>query len=451
MALALPVVLAFGVLGAHFWRAGDTATLWLAWAAPLLLLVKRRWAAWALVAGLLAGAGEWGLTLWKLAGMRQMMGAPWLRMALILGGVGLATAAAALVFRARTFRERFATPPGTSLAASMVGFGLTFGLLAFLQGRVALPLLLADRFLPGLGRVEALGLAVYAAWLLDRMQDPRDSSRWRRRAWGLFSLVFFGQLALGLLGLDRFLMRGALHLPVPALVVAGPVFRGEGLFMPILFASTLLLVGPAWCSHLCYLGAWDSALAHRKKRPEYGASLSEPATGKTPGNTTRVRWRPWLRAGNLLLVVAAALVLRLADASVTTAALGAAALGLAGVAVMLAWSRRTGVMAHCAWYCPLGLVAAWAGRLSPFRVRIAPSCDQCGACTRVCRYDALCQDDVAARRPGLSCTLCGDCLAACPSRSLEYRFPGLSPSVARLAFLTLVVSLHAAFLGVARI
>ena len=36
--------------------------------------------------------------------------------------------------------------------------------------------------------------------------------------------------------------------------------------MPILFASTLLLVGPAWCSHLCYIGAWDDAMARARKK-----------------------------------------------------------------------------------------------------------------------------------------------------------------------------------------
>ena len=51
---------------------------------------------------------------------------------------------------------------------------------------------------------------------------------------------------------------GEMHLPVPALILAGPLYRGEGFFMLFLFLSTVLIVGPAWCSWLCYVGAWDN-------------------------------------------------------------------------------------------------------------------------------------------------------------------------------------------------
>ena len=69
---------------------------------------------------------------------------------------------------------------------------------------------------------------------------------------------FFGQLALGIFADPIFLMTGKLHLPIPAVILAGPLYRFEGLFMPILFISTLLLSGPAWCSQLCYFGAFDA-------------------------------------------------------------------------------------------------------------------------------------------------------------------------------------------------
>ena len=118
---------------------------------------------------------------------------------------------------------------------------------------------------------------------------------------------------------------------------------------------------------------------------------------------------------------------------------------------MLVCSRRTGSMVHCTVYCPIGLLAGTLGKLSPFRLRILKdACTDCGACTLTCRYDALRPEDIRARRPGLSCTLCGDCLAACAGRFIEYRLPGLSAARARTVFLVLIVSLHAVFLGVAR-
>ena len=79
------------------------------------------------------------------------------------------------------------------------------------------------------------------------------------------------------------------------------------------------------------------------------------------------------------------------------------------------------------------------------------TCTECGRCTAACRYRALEPAHIRRRRPGLTCSLCGDCLAFCPESALSYRFFGLSPEAARRLFLVLAVSLHAVFLGVARI
>jgi polyferredoxin len=248
-------------------------------------------------------------------------------------------------------------------------------------------------------------------------------------------MVFYGQLALGLAGLDAFLMHpGKLHFPIPALIVAGPLFRGERFFMLALFLSTVVLVGPAWCSFICYQGSWDLEAARRTRRPR---TLPGPKTA--------------LRVAMLLIVVGTTLALRLLGAPLPLAGALALLFGLVGVGLMLLWSRRIGTMAHCALYCPVGLLATWLGKLSPFRVRIGAGCDACGRCTLACRYDALRLDDVRAGRVGAGCTLCGDCMASCPGAQLGYRFPGLSSARARALFVVLVVALHAAALGLARV
>ena len=321
-----------------------------------------------------------------------------------------------------------------NLRAPVASLVLTVVLLGTVQLKVQRPMLLAERFVEGAGWVELVALGLYAAWMTNKVLDVRLAARWRRRLWGLFSAVFFAQLALGLCGLETFLMTGQLHLPVPAMIVAGPVYRGGGLFMPILFAATVLLVGPAWCSYLCYIGAWDSALSHRLKRPR-----------------PMPRWRRPVRAIVLLVVVATAFALRACSVPAPTSILFGAAFGLGGVAVMILWSRKTGAMSHCVTYCPIGFLASWLGRVSPFRLRIAPSCTDCGACSNVCRYDALWPEDVRRRRPGFTCTLCGDCIRSCHAKSIGIHFPGLGPERARTVFLVLAVSLHACFLGVARI
>ena len=325
-------------------------------------------------------------------------------------------------------------------APALAAAAIAAALLAIVQTRVRTPMLLAERYLPGAGWVEIALLSAWAAFLTTRMLNLRDAPRWRARLWSLFSLVFFGQLALGLAGLERMLMTGKLHLPVPALIVGGPLYRGEGLFMPILFTATLLLVGPAWCSHLCYIGAWDNVCSRLARRT--------PLPAIAFGGGGRRRSGRW---ATLALVVGAALAMRFAGAPGTAAAACGALFGLVGVALMLWWSRRTGLMAHCAWYCPIGLLSTRLGKINPWRVRVTERCTRCGACSLACRYDALTKADVEAGGPNASCTLCGDCLAACRHDSLEYRFPGLTPQAARAAFIAVAAALHATFLGVARL
>jgi len=430
----IPVTLSLLVLGAHFLRAGSPGLVAASVSAIGLLLVPRAWVPRVMTVALLVGAGTWAHTAIDLARIRASLGEPYLRMALILGGVALFTAASPLLFLLRSVRARFDRGRETA-AASTAAFLIAGILLAIVQLKVETKALLPERFLAGGGWIVVLVLGAWAAWLTELMLDPGRQSAWRRRAWGLFSAVFFAQLALGLLGQKRFLMTGELHLPVPALIAAGPLFRGEGLFMPILFGATVLLVGPAWCSHLCYIGAWDSALASSRK----GKPRPLP------------RWTRWARVGILVAVLTAAAGLRLAGASTMLAAGLALGFGLVGVGVMAAISRRTGAMVHCVVYCPIGLLADLAGKLSPFRIRIGDACDRCGKCSRVCRYDALGKRDIERKKPALTCTLCGDCVGSCRDGQIGYRFPGLTKDRARAVFITLAAALHAAFLGVARI
>ena len=149
---------------------------------------------------------------------------------------------------------------------SFIAFFITAIILCMVQWKVSRPILMAERFVEGAGWLQVLVMASYAAWITLKMQDPLLSARWRRITWTIFSIVFFGQLALGLAGFERFLMTGKLHLPIPVMILSGPIFRGTIGFMPILFLSTLLISGPAWCSQLCYFGAMDNLAA--KGKPE---------------------------------------------------------------------------------------------------------------------------------------------------------------------------------------
>lgn len=295
-------------------------------------------------------------------------------------------------------------------------------------------MLLAERFVAGAGWLEIALLSLYAGWLYRQMVDPRQHPRARRFAWRLFSLVFFGQLVLGLLGVERCLMTGQLHFPVPALIALGPLYRGGGYFMLGLFLMTVLLVGPAWCSHLCYLGSWDDFCATRRRRP---ARLG--------------RWLPSARLLFAALLLIGAWQLGRQGLSVTVAVWLAASLGLGGVMLMVVVSRQLGIMFHCTLFCPIHVLATILGRVSPFRLEVGQGCTRCGICTLHCRYDALLPHHLERCRVGRSCTLCGDCLQSCRDGHLTYRFPGMGPVRSRELFLLLVVVLHGVFLGLARI
>ena len=430
---ALAVGLAALLLAAHFFRSGSIGLVAVCLLAPLLLFSRRRWVVHVASVMLAAGAGIWVHTIIKIANARIAHGLPWLRLAVILGVVAALTGAAGLAVRGRTARERGSLQT-SSAAVSAWAFLLTGASLSLIQGVLGRPFLLAERFVPGAGWVEAFVLSIYAAWVAEKIFDSSRSAVWRARIWTFFSALFFAQLALGLAGFERFLMTGELHLPIPALIVAGPIYRGEGLFMLTLLAATVALVGPAWCSHLCYIGAWDHHAASARNKP-----------------SPLPRWREAFRVGTALVVVATAAGLRAAGASGPVAVTAAAGFGLLGVGLMSTWSRRTGAMTHCTAYCPVGLVAVWAGRLNPFRIRIGEDCTACGGCSRVCRYDALGEEDIERRRPALSCTLCGDCVGKCPQAQMQYRCGPLRGEAARALFVVLIVSLHAVFVGVARI
>jgi ferredoxin len=422
------------VFAAHSLRGGD-----LGLTASILilagLLAARRDLARRLVGPALLAAGlvfaEAGR---DMVAFRLAAGLPWLRLAGIMAGV-VAVCLGGGLFAFTRRAEAFGHHGPGHAAPRAAAFWIAVTLLAVARAKVAFPILLLDRFLPGWGWLEITALGLYAAWLTGRMLAAPKTGPLRSRYWAAFSLVFFAQLALGLAGATVFLMTGALHLPVPALIAAGPAYRGGGYFMPILYLSTALLVGPGWCSHLCYIGAADDACSR----------LGRPTPRRLPARRT------WWRAATLALTVGGALVLRWLEVPLDVAVTAAAVFGLVGLGIMATLSRKSGVMVHCAMYCPIGLLGNLLGKISPWRVRIGDGCDGCGRCSRVCRYLALTPADLDKGRPGLSCTLCGDCLSACPGGRIGLRFPGLSPEAARQAFFALVVALHAVFLGVARI
>ncbi|HEC42683.1 hypothetical protein LCGC14_3058260 [marine sediment metagenome] len=314
----------------------------------------------------------------------------------------------------------------------IIAFLVTCLILGMVQLKVERPMLMAERLVQGSGWIEILLIGIYAAWITNKMLDPSQSARWRRITWTIFTVVFFGQFALGLAGFDKFLMTGKLHLPIPMMILGGPVFRGQISFMPILFLSTIIISGPAWCSQLCYFGAMDNLAAK----------------GKTEMKPVRNKFRT--KHILLLLIIIVTLLLRFFGVNTNLTTAFAIAFGVAGIGIILLVSRRKGKMIHCILWCPIGTLVNYMKLVSPFRMYIDDSCTNCMACTRHCNYDALGKPDILNRKPGMTCTYCGDCLASCKTESIRYKFLSLQSTQARNTWIVLTISLHAIFLGLAR-
>lgn len=313
-------------------------------------------------------------------------------------------------------------------------FIFTFLLLAIVQIKLKNhPLILLERFIEGGGWVEIFIIAFYGAFIMFKMQNPLNVPKWRRITWTVFSFVFFSQLVIGLLGVDKFLMTGKLHLPIPMMILAGPIYRGHLSVMTILFLSTIVLTGPSWCSQLCYFGAFDNLAANRKTQK---GTLKNKKVIKTT---------------LVLVVISVTLVLRWFNVPTLIATLIAIGFGLIGIGIMVYFSRKNGKMIHCTLYCPIGTIVNVLKPVNPFRMYIDDSCSLCMKCTNFCKYDALNIQDVQNKKPNFSCTLCGDCLAGCRDNSIKYHYYNLKPENARNLYLILTITFHAVFLALARI
>ncbi len=449
--IPLPSFLALLPAGAHFWRSGQPG---LAAACGLLALLAWGRAAWVrllllLVLPLLSARWVW--TAGQFVQMRMFMGEPWHRLAFILLTVALLTALATLPLLKETAQQRYHKGSATS-RSQLAALFLCLALL--LPVWIKNPqFLVVERFFPQWGSLQlalaALWAACTAGWL-----NSKKVPQVRMRLWRLFSLVFFAQLVLGLALESRFLLSGHLHLPVPGLIAAAPIYRGGGWFMLGLFGFSTLIAGAAWCSHLCYFGVWDASAAKSCASGPRGLSTIDTGPDGVPKPLARraPAWLPYLRLAMLGLTLAVPLVLRLTGAPIEAALACGLLLGLLALPASLLVSRKTGYAAYCRGLCPLGLLAKWLGRIAPWRVRRTGHCRRCMACVRVCRQDAM-GDPMTTPGPNADCNLCRDCVAVCPQKALSITCYGMhgTQTWAGPALIAILAALHAAFLAMARI
>jgi len=327
-----------------------------------------------------------------------------------------------------------------NINVAVVTFLITTALLCVVNYVPKISLLLGERLFRGGGLVQIGIISIYSGLLSYKMQNRKERSIWRMRSWLLFTIVFYSQLILGITIDSLFLLSGKLHLPIPAIILAGPIYRFSSWFMIILFFSTILLTGPAWCSQLCYFGAVDGYRARKikgKKRAQLPQSIYKN--------------RSIIKLGFLIIIVVVALILRLFTAGSGLATLIGIFAGVLGLFFIVVFSTKWSVMANCTLYCPIGTIVNKLKYISPFRFKIGNSCVKCNACIEACSYMALTKEGIAQNKIGATCTYCGDCISSCAHNSFEYHFLGLSPVAAEKLWVVLTVILHSVFLAVARI
>lgn len=100
-------MLSFGLLAAHFSRADLFPLVLVSLVIPLLLLIKRAWAARSIQLLLLLGAFEWIRSMFGYIEIRKTIGEDWGRLAIILITVALLTACSGLVFRGKSLKKRY--------------------------------------------------------------------------------------------------------------------------------------------------------------------------------------------------------------------------------------------------------------------------------------------------------------------------------------------------------
>jgi hypothetical protein len=103
----ISVFLSFLLISAHFQRAGYSIAAIMCLLAPGLLYFTRPWSVRVLQILLGLVSLEWLRTLVYLVQLRQDLGLPWVRLAIILTFVALFTAASALVFRHKEIQKKY--------------------------------------------------------------------------------------------------------------------------------------------------------------------------------------------------------------------------------------------------------------------------------------------------------------------------------------------------------
>ena len=365
----------------------------------------------------------------NLASMRIAQGLPYLRLSLIMLGVFSFTLCSSYLVGRWIIKEHRIIRNECDHYQLMV-MGVIFFLL-LLSSLAPFQLMLLPRFFASGASLQALLMALYAGHVFSQLQQHGHHSMKRLRLWMIFSLVFFGQLILGLFVDSKFLMTGKLHWPIPGLIISANILELKFSVMFVILTISFILAGPSWCSHLCYVGAIDHWLSTKRKSSTKIRQLS-------------LTWRYFF----LLLFIIIPIIYLLIGAPTLIVA---STLGIVIILslVFFAYSYTSGKMQHCSLLCPIGTVHSLLAKLHPYRIAIGKNCDRCLKCIKTCPYRAIDLIALEKHQAHANCTLCLECLDHCHQHSLTLARGKKAAN--KKSFLAIIAILHVLFLAFARI
>jgi MauM/NapG family ferredoxin protein len=312
---------------------------------------------------------------------------------------------------------------------------------------------------------------------IDKTRSPRGSVwprlRWARRATQVAAFALFVYLLLGVAQNHAARPTNDLFVRFDPLAAFVTMLSSRawlpGLSLALATVVVTLAVGRVWCGWLCPLGTVVGALRFRAARRR---SLRLPARLRLTkyavlavlvvmaafGSATLLVLDPI----GLLVRTAATVFIPGLDYAVTrveSAMMHVGALQgsvnlvedhLRGSLLPVAQPHYSGVVLlgllfaglvalnalgdrfWCRYLCPLGALLGLLAKVAVLRPVVSASCGSCGRCETVCRLGAIesagSHDEPAAEIVPSECTVCLDCLVACPGEQGVNFAPSLKPA-----------------------
>ena len=316
-----------------------------------------------------------------------------------------------------------------------------------------------------LASIDGLSAWVYAIWLAGlytAMVYTGRTSRYRRIFFVASAILFFPAFMY-----NNFVDRGSItlssanianseapfcHIVIPITMISSVLSRAvifparmSGHYASIYGMISLWLVasltlGRGWCSWVCFYGGWDEGSAKLGKKRVLNMDKAGPAvryfgfsmlvflalTGLATATSVYCEWFCPFK-----LVTEFSPITDIASYVATIAFI----LIFFSLAVVLPILTKKRV--QCGAFCPFGAFQSLTNKINVYRIKIDQSkCKGCMACVRACPTFSLRSVHIKekAAEPGIGCTKCTDCIAACTHGAITLEYSGSVPRGISAAF-----------------